>query len=72
MNNYYSQWNDLNESDYDDDLDFDFENEDTPSPDEEDDTNLDQENDDTKLYRNHSCCASGCMNCLGFSQRDFF
>lgn len=37
---YWSQWSDLDESDcndHDDDLDFDFYDEDTPSPDEGDD-----------------------------------
>lgn len=53
---YYDQWDDLDESEVD--LD--------------NDTDLDHDNDDTDLEQNEGCCSGGCMDCLGFSWKDFF
>ena len=49
--NYWSQWSDLDESDCDE---------------IEDDTNLSHDEDDTNSDQDQGCCASGCMECIGF------
>ncbi len=54
---YYQQWSDLKESDHEE---------------PEDDTNLSHDEDDTNSDQDQGCCASGCMDCLGMSWKDFF
>ena len=54
--NYYSQWKDLDESVDDFELD-----------------DLDCEIvDDEEINRETECCASGCMYCLSFDEKDFY